>query len=213
MARKERPTTDENGELIVRFSNTMQNLGMARAADELVNMMESGRWQKFVQGFQTFEFLPGEFDYFLTQQGVTRDMVIAIRDVEAKARLEDAMDERKTGEPGYRRPILQAREEIPKIPGRPIVPFGYTKKDAKLLVNGSGVAEGAPWIRVGGHEPALGDRLRRWKQTGKTTPPAEQRPKWERLASSAVRLDDDALEALHDAIKAEKQNRRRATKK
>jgi hypothetical protein len=134
---------------------------------------------------------------------------MAIRDIEAKARLEEAMDERKTGEPGYRRPILQARAEIPQIPGRPIVPFGYTRDDAKVLVNGSGVAEGAPWIRLGGHDTALGDRVRRWKRTGTTIPPADQRPRWERLAASAVRLDDDDLEALYEELRAERAKRRR----
>lgn len=207
MVAKEKPTSDESGELIARFANTMHNLGMARAADELVKMMESGRWRKFVQGFQTFEFLPGEFDYFLTQQEVTREMVMAIPDVEAKARLEEAMDERKTGEPGYRRPILQVRSEVPRIPGRIIMPFGYGEKEAKALVGDVETDGCVPPVK----RHALGRQVRRWRLTGgeTTKAPAEERPKWERLVASAVRLENADLDALYEAVRAERQKRRR----
>jgi hypothetical protein len=199
---------DDCGETVAVFSMTMHNLGLARAADELVTMLDSNRWGKFVQAFQTFEFLPGEFDYFLTSQEITRDMVMAIRNIEAKARLEAAMDERKTGEPGYRRPILVARAELPQIAGRTIMPFGYTKNEAKVLVKAGDLAE----TLLGTAEPALGDRVRRWVKTGATSSPADRRPRHERLAASAVRLDDADLEALYEAVRAERTRRRRKTR-
>lgn len=205
MTPKEVRTTDDSGELVHRFALTMHNLGLARAADELVQMLDSGRWRKFVQGHMKFEFLPGEFDYFLTQQEITRDQVMAIRDIEAKARLEEAMDERKTGEDGYRRPILRARAEVPQIPGRQIKPFGYTKNEGKVLVNANGSAT-LPDQRL-----PLGDAVRRWRNTkGKTTqPPGAHRPMHERLVASAVRLDDADLERLYEAVRAERMKRRR----
>jgi len=204
MSVREKSTSDDNGELVERFALTMQNLGLNRAADELAKMLKSARWRRFVQGFQTFEFLPGEFDYFLTLQGITRDAVMAIPDVKIKAKLEEAMDERKTGEPGYRRPIIQARAEIPQIPGRQIEPFGLTKSEAKVLVTGRGDAR-----------PPLGASVRRWRNThGVTTrKPNELRPMWERLAASAVRLDDQDLEQLYERLQAERQQRRRQQRK
>lgn len=204
MSVREKSTSDDNGELVERFALTMQNLGLNRAADELAKMLKSGRWRRFVQGFQNFEFLPGEFDYFLTLQGITRDAVMAIPDVKVKAKLEEAMDERKTGEPGYRRPILQARAEIPQIPGRQIEPFGLTKKEANVLVNGRGDAR-----------PPLGSSVRRWRNTAGVTTrkPNELRPAWERLAASAVRLDDEDLEQLYERLQAERQQRRRQQRK
>lgn len=52
-----------------------------------------------------------------------------VQDIKAKARLEAAMDERRTGEDGYRRHILDARNANPQRPGRPIVPFGLNRPD------------------------------------------------------------------------------------
>jgi hypothetical protein len=82
------------------------------------------------------QFLEGEFDYFLTQQGVRRDDVMnSVRDIETKARLEAHMDGRKTGEGGYHRRILEMRAANPARPSRPIEPFGYTKTEARLPTN------------------------------------------------------------------------------
>lgn len=203
---------DMHGREVLGFATTMQNLGLAKAIDMLIKMLESEHWLKFVQGGQTFEFLPGEFDYFLTSQGITRDQVMAIRDVETKSRLEEAMDERKTGHEGYRRPILRARAELPRLSGRAIEPFGYTQAERKVLVNGSGHEDGR-FSKV--HLEALGSSVRRWTNTQGATsrPPRYERPMWERLLTSAVRLDDDDLEALYEELRAERAKRRRRAAK
>lgn len=209
MTPREARTTDDSGELVHRFALTMHNLGLARAADELVSMLDSNRWRKFAQGGMVFEFLPGEFDYFLTQQEVTRDQVMAIPDVEAKARLEEAMDERKTGEDGYRRPILRVRAEVPQLPGREITPFGYTRTELKALVNGDGSQ------RPSDHRAALGDTVRRWTNSGGKTKrePGRERPLWQRLVASAIRLDDADLEQFYEAVQAERTKRRQRARK
>lgn len=208
MATREKSTCDRHGEIVANFSMTMHNLGLQRAADELVKMLDAGHWHKFVQGFMTFEFLPGEFDYFLTSQDITRDQVMAIRDIEAKARLEEAMDERKTGEPGYRRWIEQAWAEIPQIPGRTIMPFGYTEKEAKVLVNGSGLDAGG---FKKDHREALGEVVRRFNNAGgkPRKAPRAERPFWQRLVVSAIRLDDEDLEQLYEAVRVERQKRKK----
>jgi hypothetical protein len=36
-------------------------------------MFKSGSWRTFKDGLGTYEFLSGEFDYFLTQQGVHQE--------------------------------------------------------------------------------------------------------------------------------------------
>ena len=40
--------------------------------------------------------------YFLSERGIRRDDVMKIPDVDIKAEIEAAMDERRTGEDGYR---------------------------------------------------------------------------------------------------------------
>src|SRR5262249_11178415 len=150
-------------------------------------------------------FLPGEFDYFLTQQGIGRDDVMKIPDVTIKARVEAAMDERRTGEEDYRRPVLQARAENPQRPGRPIEPFGLTEKEAKVLVKRT--ATGGRGTR-----PALGRSVRRWGLTdGRTKKaPSEESPLAlvERVRRSALRLGDDDLADLIDSLKQELRRRR-----
>lgn len=47
------------------------------------------------------------------------------------------MDERRTGEEGYRRPVLEARGGNPQVPGRPIEPFGYTEAEVKAPADGT----------------------------------------------------------------------------
>lgn len=93
---------DLNGRQVHQFASQMSNLGFARMTDVLLSMLESGVWREFGDGQGDFRFLPGEYDYFLSQQGVDRKHVMrGVRDLDAKARLEAAMDERRTGEDGY----------------------------------------------------------------------------------------------------------------
>ncbi|MGL5827114.1 MAG: hypothetical protein ACRCYU_20205, partial [Nocardioides sp.] len=126
--------TDRNADQVHDFALAMGNLGLSRMADLLVAMLESGAWREFRDGTGTYRFLPGEFDYFLTQQGVARDQLLhGIRDIHTKARIEEAMDERRTGETDYRRTIAEVRDRVPVRPGRPIEPFGYTKAESRHL--------------------------------------------------------------------------------
>lgn len=196
---------DLNGRQVHAFASKMANLGYAELADQLLAMLRSGAWRSFKDGLGSYEFLPGEFDYFLTQQGVKRDDVMAgVRDLDTKAELEAAMDERRTDEEGYRRPILKARAENPQRPGRPIEPFGLTESEAKALVEGTRVLHAA-------HREALGGAVRRWVATGRTTtkPPSRELPSVERLRRSAMRLDDADLADLIDSLKQEQKRRRR----
>lgn len=196
---------DKNGKKVHAFALDMQNLGFQRMAEKLVSMLDDGAWQEFTDGTGPYRFLPGEFDYFLTQQGVTRDDVMnGIRDVEMKARIEEVMDERRTGDDDYRRRLLEARKDNPKRPGRPIEPFGLTKAEAKALVGGRGVAA-AP------HRAALGDAVRRWRNTqGRTTRrPSQVLPRSERLFRSAKGLPNGELADLVDRLKEELRQRKR----
>lgn len=195
---------DENGEVVQEFAMTMHNLGLNRAAEELVTMLKSGRWREWSQGGMQFRFLPGEFDYFLSQQDIRREDVIAIPDIEAKAQLEEAMDERRTGEENYRRPFTQARAELPELPARPILPYGYGRGDADAIAN---EVAGAPKRRQ-----ALGGTVRRFRTTGTVEPPKDERPRWQRLAASAARLPDEELERLREQIEAEHDRRRAQAK-
>ena len=142
----------------------------------------------------TYRFLPGEFDYFLTQQGVTREQVLhGIQDVEAKAHLEDGMDERRTGEDGYRRPLEQARAMIPERPGRPIEPFGYTSAEGRRFTG-----------RSSSREP-LGRAPRQFRKTGGATTkrPNELIDRTERITRAVLRLPEPELRKLIEAIQNE----------
>jgi hypothetical protein len=188
--------TDLNGKQVHAFANQMANVGFQHMTDLLIAMFKSGSWRSFRDGLGTYEFLPGEFDYFLTQQGVSRaDIMEGVRDIETKAQLEAAMDERRTGEDGYRRPILRARAENPKRPGRPIEPFGCTLAEAKRMAD----ADGSERL---GRRPPLGMRVRRFRNTGGETSkvPSEVLPLAERIRRSALRLDDKALSDLIEAL-------------
>src|SRR5262249_50202873 len=139
------------------------NVGFHRMAELLMSMLKSEAWRSFHDGLGSYSFLPGEFDYFLSQRGIRRGDVMKLPDIDVKAELETAMDERRTSEDGYRRPILRARAENPEIPGRPIEPFGYTEAEAKSLVNGTRE-------RFAAHREPLGVSVRRFRNTGgKTT--------------------------------------------
>lgn len=198
--------TDLNGRQVHQFASQMANLGFARMTEELLSMLDSGVWREFEDGLGTYTFLPGEYDYFLTQQGVDRDHVMkGVRDLDAKARLEAAMDERRTGEEGYRRRLVEARAANPQRPGRPIEPFGYTEAEAKSLVSSTRRT-------AAGHKEALGDRVRRYTNTGSTARPVDDTPKWVRLRNQAERLSDDDLDELLDALKAESRRRKRSAR-
>ena len=186
--------TDENAGQVHQFALEMSNLGLSRIAELVIAMLESGRWQSFRDGLGNYKFLPGEFDYFLTQQGVSRDLLMnGIRDVTVKARLEEAMDERRTGEAGYRRPVAEAREQLPDRPGQPIEPFGYSRAEARTL-----------GIKGSAREP-LGRAPRQFRLTdGKTTRrPNEQRSRVEQLTASIRRLSDDDLSLVSMAVSSE----------
>jgi hypothetical protein len=196
---------DLNGRQVHAFASEMANVGYAKMADLLVAMLESEAWRSFHDGLGRYEFLEGEFDYFLTQQGVRReDVMNGVRDIEIKARFEAHMDERKTGEDGYRRRILEVRAANPARPSRPIEPFGFTKAEAKALVNG------AEAQRLTNRQ-ALGKAVRRWRNTnGATTKdPSRTLPLAERLRRSAVRLSDEDLDTLVEGLKQEQRRRRR----
>lgn len=197
---------DPRGRQVHQFASQMANLGFARMTEVLIAMLDSGVWMEFEDGLGTYRFLPGEYDYFLTQQGVAREHVMkGVRDLDAKARIEAAMDERKTGEEGYRRPIKEARKQNPERPGRPIEPFGVTEAEAKDLVRG---ARGQP----AGHREALGEAVRRFTNTGGRTsirPSRESVPRWMQLRNSAERLSDADLAELVDALEAEQRRRRK----
>ena len=103
------------------------SVGLAHFTDLLIARFKSDARHKFQDRLGTFEFLPGEFDYFLTQQGVSsQDVTSGVRDIETKTQLEAAMDERRTGEQGYRCHITELRSTNPQRPGRPIQPLGHT---------------------------------------------------------------------------------------
>ena len=197
---------DLNGRQVHHFASEMANLGFARMTEVLLSMLDSGIWQEFGDGLGTYRFLPGEFDYFLSQQGVGRKRVMdEVSDLDAKVRMEAAMDERRTGEEGYRRRLVDARAQNPQRPGRPIEPFGLTKAEAKSLVE-----PGAAQRRL--DREALGGAVRRFSNTGGRTthkPYREHVPQWQRLRNQAERLTDDDLDSLLDALKAEQRRRKR----
>lgn len=200
---------DLHGREVHAFSMQMANVGFSRMADLLKSMLASQAWRSYRDGLGKYAFLQGEFDYFLSQQGIRREDVMQIPDMELKAQIEAAMDERRTGEKDWRRPVLQVRAENPQRPGQPIEPFGLTRSELKSLVSTSGVDR--PHLD---HRPALGRAVRRWGLTeGRTRKaPSEEAPLplVERLRRSALRLGDDDLADLIDALKQERRRRQRA---
>lgn len=120
------------------------------------------------------------------------------------------MDERRTGEDGYRRRLADVREQVPTHPGRPIEPFGYTVNDAKVLVDGGAKLHGSrTQIK---HREALGPGVRRFTNTeGRTSkqPSRESVPRWMYLRNAAERISSEDLDMLVDALRAEQRRRRR----
>jgi hypothetical protein len=198
---------DLHGKQVHAFSSEMANVGFQRMGDLLASMLKSGAWRSFKDGLGSYSFLAGEFDYFLTQRGIRREDVMKIPDVTLKAQIEAAMDERRTGEDDYRRPVLRVRDENPQVPGRPIEPFGFTEAEAKVLVNSTRVRH------AGQHREALGVSVRRFTNTGgeTTRPPTRVNlPLVERVRRSAMALADDDLADLIESLKQEQRRRRRS---
>lgn len=196
---------DDHGRVVHRFAVEMANLGLAVVGQNLTAMLDSEAWMEFRDGLGAYRFLPGEFDYFLSQQGIDREYVMhGVADVTVKAKLEEYMDERRTGDPAYRRRLADARRENPARPGRPIVPFGYSASEARYLHEEGEID--TPRARL-----ALGTAPRRYRVTNgeSTVVPSRARPLVERLMRSAVRLPDDELAQLIDALQAEQSNRKR----
>jgi len=191
--------TDLNADQVHAFALEMGNLGLARVKELITAMYDSGVWREFRDGSGVYAFLPGEFDYFLTQQGVTREQVLhGIQDVEAKAHLEDGMDERRTGEEGYRRSLEEARASVPERVGRPIEPFGYTGAEGRRITG-----------RKVSREP-LGRASRQFRITGGVTTkrPNELVDRTTRLTRAVLRLPDAELQRLLEAINYELQTRK-----
>lgn len=194
--------TDVNASQVHAFSLQMSNLGLSRVTDLLLSMFQSGAWREFTDGTGKHRFLPGEFDYFLTQQGVTRDHVMhGVRDVKIKAELEEAMDERRTGEAEYRRTLLEVRAAVPERPGNPIEPFGYTKSESRLVSEGNRAAP----------RPPLGRAPRTYRLSGGTTTkrPNEVMGSGDRLKRAVLRLNDEQLAEVATLV-AEEQARRKS---
>ena len=193
--------TDTNGSQVHVFALEMGNLGLSRVTDLVLAMFESDAWMEFKDGTGIYRFLPGEFDYFLTQQGVTREHIMhGVRDIKVKAKLEEAMDERRTGEAGYRRRLPEVRTEVPERPGAPIEPFGYTKAESRFLEGGGSVSA---------RREALGRAPRQYRLTGGATSrrPTESLSALERLQRAVLRLADKDLAAMEGVIVLEKRRR------
>jgi len=198
------PATDRNGELVHRFSLQMENLGFQRMADEIIRMLDSGIWQQWKDGLGRVQLQPGEFDYFLSSCGITRDDIMhGIRDMAIKARLEEAMDERRTGEDGYRRRYEQIK---PALGRRNVTPFGYTKAERETL-------NGKAFQKSPKRREALGASVRRYAATGTTKAPSQQRSKVRQLEASIGRLNSREFDKLAAWFTDEKRRRQRARRK
>jgi hypothetical protein len=195
---------DTNGRQVHAFALRMQNLGFVQLTETLIAMFKSGAWMSFSDGLGDYRFLPGEFDYFLTQQGVLREDVMAgVRDISLKAELDGAMDERRTGEDEYRRTLNEARDANPKRPQQPIEPFGFSRREAAILVDEGRLAKSAS-------RPPLGPSARRYRNSGGVTSKsiAKRLPKVERLKRAALLLPNPEFQELLAALSAEKRARR-----
>lgn len=199
--RSEHDFLDPHGRQVHAFSLRMANLGFAQVADAIGSMLRSPSWREFKDGLGTYRFLPGEFDYFLTQQGVSRDDVMhGVRDLDLKAELEAAMDERRTGDETYRRRLEDARAANPTRPDVPIQPFGFRKSESQSLVEAGVLSK--PVARA-----PLGGAVRRYVNTGSAKSPTQALPRVEKIRRSAVRLQDEDLLSLIAALDAERRGR------
>lgn len=200
MSQRESRVSDENAQLVEAFSVEMANLGFERMTEHILAMLDSGAWRSWKDGLGEVDLLPGEFDYFLSMCGVTRETVMhGIRDVEAKARLQQAMDERRSGDSDYRRSYPEVTEAVGKRPGAQ--PFGYTGSEAKTLVE-AGIIE-KPTRRE-----ALGSTVRRFVATGSTKPPSKGRTHLQRVQAGVSRLDDEEFSEFDQWFEQHRKQRR-----
>lgn len=201
MSQRESRVSDENAQLVEAFSVEMANLGFERMTEHLLAMLDSGAWLKWKDGLGEVDLLPGEFDYFLSMCGVTRETVMhGIRDVEVKARLQQAMDERRSGDSEYRRSYNDVTAAVGKRRGTQ--PFGYSGSEAKALAE-AGVIE-KPTRRE-----ALGATVRRFVATGSTKPQSKERTRLERVQASVSRLSDEEFAEFDDWLEQHREERRR----
>jgi len=162
---------DLHGKQVHAFASQMANLGFSRMTDELLSMLDSGAWTEFKDGLGTYRFLTGEFDYFLSQwTDITRDEAMRVLDLDAKAKIYQHMDERRTGEDGYRRTVESVRRANPRRPGRTIKAFGSK-----------------------GERPALGDRVRKLAVAGK---PRKDTKRWQVQWTDRSALPDAIVDKL-----------------
>lgn len=99
-----------HGEHVHRYARAVPNMGrigdLTRATLEL---LRSEDWRQYSDATGAYQFLPGEFDYFLALQTVeARDVARFYLSVEDRAELATAMDRSRTAEAGYRR----TREDV-----------------------------------------------------------------------------------------------------
>jgi hypothetical protein len=193
---------DRNGRQVHWFNSQMANPGAARRSDLLLSMLDSQAWREFTDVVGTHRFLPGEFDYFLAQQGLVREHLMqGLHDISAKARLEAAMDKRRTGEHGYRRPVLLGRRQNPR-PERASESSGRTAAGAHAPVRGGRT--------VGPGRQTVGQSVRRDRASVDPPPMAtSEQPHWIELRAQAHRLCDEDLARLVEAINFERRRRRR----
>jgi hypothetical protein len=183
----------------------MAHADSARRTELVVAMLDSQAWREFTDTVGTYRFLPGEFDYFLALQGLAREQIMhGVRDIHATARLVAAMDERRTGERGYRRPVLLARRQNPPCPQRAIEPSVRTAAGADALVSSARAV--SP-----GHAEAVGRRVRPdvAQACSSSRAISEPSPDWMPLRAQALRLSDEDLARLGEAINFEQRRRRR----
>lgn len=194
---RESPLLDSNGEVVHQFQLEMGNLGFARMEDRLRAMLESDAWREWRDGLGQARFLEGEFDYFLTAVGVDRDLIVkGVANLDVKARLDEHMDETKTG--GETRRTLD--QVLTDMPNRPIEPFGWTKAEAKTL-------QKLGRINAATDRKPLGSRVRQYRHTGVSKFARETVPRIERLIGQMVKLTDDELVRLAAEVDSERARR------
>jgi hypothetical protein len=192
---------DMNGRTVSRWSTTMHNLGFAVFEDEMVKMLELGVWRDFHDALGHWRFLPGEFDYFLSSVNIERDHVLhGVRDLDVRARVQDSMDQRRTGEAGYRRTFEEVRASNPHPAAGSLQPYGYKLAERHML-EAAGVEVSAKQ-----REP-LGSAVREYVRSGRTTRPRPYASPLDQLKRRSLRLGDDDLNDLVEHVLAEQRRR------
>ena len=207
VAQIENSFLDLHGRQVHAFSIEMANVGFTRMADLLKSMLDSEAWRSYKDGQGEHNFLPGEFDYFLTQRGIRREDVY-----ERPGHGMQRGASRSTWMSGaLARTATAARTPGPRGEphgaGKAHRAVGLTQNRGKALVNEGG-AIGGLW-----HREALGHRARRYAETGDAKAKSEKNPRssFERVRSAALRLGDDDLADLINSLKQERRRRQRTT--